>query len=127
KATRAISPTGNPRTGLDKITSGHPKPMPGTEVLWSIPYAWALTDPVPALGVPYLLWHLTQTNLAAALIDAELLEHAEAMQRWLRARPPRGPAPAPFTIRANRHGTLALRGNAEHAPDAVRSVLLAAV
>lgn len=126
KATRAIHPTGAPRTGADKITSGVPKPLPNTEILWAIPYAFALTDPTPALAVPMLAWHLTQTDLAAALLDTDLMQHAEATNRWLHTRPPRGPAPAPFTLKTNRHGTLALRVNTEHVTREIATVLEAA-
>lgn len=123
KQTTAIHPTGAPRTGADKITSGFPKPLPDTEVISLTLYAWGVSDPIPALGVPLLVWELTQTNLAAALLDADLMQHAEATNRWLRARPPRGPAPAPFTLKANRHGTLALRVNADHVTRDVAAVL----
>jgi len=91
-------------------------------------YAWGLTDEIPTLGVPALLWHLTQLDLAERLNQRELMRHHETVNAWLRHKPPQAARPASvYLLKANRHGKLNLRRNSDYTPLEVVDVFLAAV
>lgn len=123
---RAVSSLGAPITGRDYTPAGRvPGPAPTSELVSRELFAWGVTDPVPRFGVPVLVWHLTQLDLAQALNERDLMRHAGEIDAWLKRRAP-GPRPSVFTLRANRHGTLALRVNVEHATRDIASVFLTA-
>ncbi len=125
---RAITPTGATRS-RDYHPSGFiPGPTPTREVISEEVYAWGLTDEIPTLGVPALLWHLTQLDLAEALHKRDLMQHHELVNAWLRHNPLHAPRPASvYLLKPNRHGKLMLRRNSDHTPAEVVNVFLAAV
>lgn len=106
-----MHPTGAPRghTYSSAAPAELPKHLPNTYTEHEEIYAWALIEPTE--DVPWLAWHLTQLDLAHALGKANLLQHHEAVQHWLRRRP--GPPPALYVQRPNRHGNLKHRRNAD--------------
>lgn len=130
-AKRAISSRGNPITGRDYAPSASfNTPIENTELLWRDVYQVGLVDPIPTLGVPYIAWHLTQLDLAEAVIKAGLMHHAREVELWLQLKPDPsdGGRPAsPYRVRPNRHGAKALRRNTDYAPPAVANVFDAAV
>lgn len=125
---RAITPTGATRS-RDYHPSGFiPGPTPTVEKLSEEVYAWGLTDEIPTLGVPAMLWHLTQLDLAERLNQRELMQHHETVNAWLKHRPPQATRPASvYLLKPNRHGKLNLRRNSDYTPLEVVDVFLAAV
>lgn len=127
-ASRAISSIGAPITGRDYHSSGQvPGPTPTREVISKEIYAWGLTDEIPTLGVPAMLWHLKQLDLADKLFHRELMQHHETVNQWLKHKPPRASRPASvYLLKTNRHGKLMLRRNSDYTPAEVVDVFLAA-
>lgn len=124
KATRAI---GNTRS-RDYHTPGQiPAIEPTTELLYNAPYAGAIVDENPQLDTPYLVWEVTQLDLAAALNARGMMNYARDAQAWLTTRPKTGPPPTAYITRPNRHGRLALRRNSAYTPDPVAMVFDVAV
>lgn len=128
-AKRAITSRGAPITGRDYHSPGGiPGPTPTTELVSREVYAAGLVDPIPALGVPWLAWHLTQLDLAQALNHRGLMQHATTVDAWLKHKPKRAPRPASvYLLKPNRHGKLMLRRNSDYAPLEVVDAFLAAV
>lgn len=128
-ARRAINSRGAPITGRDYQPAGHvPGPTPTSELVSRELYAWALTDEIPALDVPALLWHVTQLDLAQALIERDLMQHAGVVDAWLRHQPRKANRPPSlYLLKPNRHGRLTLRRNSDYTPLEVVDVFLAAV
>src|SRR5690606_28580061 len=119
---------GAPITGRDYLPSGGvPGPAPTSELVSRELYACGLTDPIDALGVPAIAWHVTQLDLAGVMNARDLMPRAARVDVWLRHRPTRGAPPALFLVKPNRHGRATLRLNADHAPRDVAEVFLAAV
>lgn len=123
---RAISCTGDPKGNLYHPSGSIPGPAPASEKVGEVIYQRGLADPVEKLAVPWLVWELTQLDLAAQLIARNLMKHHLEVDEWLRKRPASGPAPAPFVLRSNRHGKLTLRRNSEYTPEGVALVFEAA-
>lgn len=125
---RAISSTGAPITGRDYTPSSpFTPPTPTSELVSHELYAWGLTDPIPTLEVPAMLWHLTQLDLAETLNASGLMKHAHIVDAWLRHKAVHAPRPASvYLLKPNRHGKLLLRRNSDYTPPEVVEVFDAA-
>lgn len=104
--TRAWSPTGNPPTGRDLITSsGFPTPTPTTELLTSDPYIVTYVWPEEWPGATAWRIELTLTTHHNTLREhPHLTIPYLTLLKLAKCR-------APFTLDTNRHGTPTLRRN----------------
>jgi hypothetical protein len=126
KELRAISPTGNPRTG-GKTSGGMPRHelQSNTDLLSVDVYTWGIVDPenLPAeLDVPPLAYCVKQLDLAGALKP----EQIPIVEAWLRDARHHRSTHVLFTPQRNRHGRLTLRLNARTALPEVAEVFLQA-
>lgn len=107
KLSRAHHPTGNPRTGSDRITSGVQRTplLSNTELIEEGFHLTGTVDPIPTLNVPALAWRINQLTAVGALADRpDLHEPLNTLCKRTRRD-------TPFTTRDNRHGNPSIRPN----------------
>lgn len=122
KLSRAHHPTGNPRTGADRVTTSVPKSdlLSNTEIIEEGFHLTGTVDPIPTLNVPALAWRIKQPTALAALSDRPDL-HEPLNTLCHRSR-----RDQPFHARPNRHGNPTLRPNPTTTLEERTAVLLIA-